>query len=307
MHDLWTEAHRPDSTEGYVFQNDTQRAQVNKWISDKNIPHLLFSGSPGTGKTTLAKILIKAMDIHPYDLLEINASTNNGIDNIRDSVIRFAETSPFGDFKVVLLDEADFMSPHAQAGLRNVMETYADNARFILTCNQITKVIPALQSRCQHFHINQLDQTEFTARMAQILMSEGVDFDLDVLDTYVRSSYPDLRKCINICQQHSIDNQLTVSKVEAGSTMDFRIAAVDLIKGGKIREARQLICQQLRPEEVDELITWAYNNLDLWSNTPEGQDQAVLVIRKAAVNTSLVADHEINVAAMMVELSALNN
>lgn len=307
MHDLWTESHRPDTTEGYVFQNDSQRSQVNKWISDKNIPHLLFSGSPGTGKTTLARILIKAMDIHPYDLLELNASTSNRIDDIRERVLRFVETSPFGNFKVVLLDEADYLSPNAQAGLRNLMETYADNARFILTCNRVDRVIPALQSRCQNFHINQLDQTEFTTRMAQILLTEGIEFDLDVLDTYVRSSYPDLRKCINICQQHSINKQLIMAKVEDGSTMDYRVAAVDLIKAGRIREARQMICKQLRPEEVDELIAWSYNNLDLWSKSPEGQDQAILYIRKAAVNASLVADHEINVAAMLVELASITD
>ena len=305
MKQIWTEAYRPDTLDGYVFQNQIQRSQVQNWINERNIPHLLFSGGPGTGKTTLARILVKALGIHPYDVLELNASRTNSVEDVRDRIISFVSTSPFGEFKVVLLDEADFLTPNAQAALRNVMETYADNARFILTCNYRHKVIPAIQSRCQDFHIDQLDQTEFATRMAQILLTEGIEFDLESLDTYVRVSYPDLRKCINVCQQHSISGVLQVTRV-ADSNQDYRIAAVGMIKAGNIRAARQLICKQLRPEEMDELISWAYNNLDLWSTTDEGQDQAILVIRKAAVNASMVADAEINVAAMITELSQIN-
>jgi len=305
MKQIWTEAYRPDTLDGYVFQNQIQRSQVLNWINERTIPHLLFSGGPGTGKTTLARILVKALDIHPYDVLEINASRDNGIDDLRNRITSFVSTTPFGEFKVVLMDEADGLSPQSQAALRNLMETYADHARFILTCNIRHRVIPAIQSRCQDFHITQLDQTEFATRMAQILLTEGIEFDLDALDTYVKCSYPDLRKCINVCQQHSIGGVLQVTQV-ADSNQDYRIAAVGMIKAGNLRAARQLICKQLRPEEMDELISWAYHNLDLWSNTDEGQDQAILIIRKAAVNTSMVADAEINVAAMITELSQIN-
>lgn len=306
MHDLWTERYRPNTLDGYVFTDEQQRKQIERWIGEKNIPHLLFSGSAGTGKTTLAKILIQSLFIHPYDLLQINASSQTGVDNMRTTIVNFVSTMAFGDLKVVLLDEADYLSPNAQGSLRGIMEDYSDNARFILTCNFAHKIIPALKSRCQGFHIDRLNVNEFTARIAEILLAEQVTFDLDTVDTYVKATFPDLRKCINMCQMNTVDGQLQAQTDNEHGTADYRLAAVDMFKQGKIREARQLICKQVGAEQVDELISWAYNNLDLWSKDPEGQDQAILIIRKAAVNASLVADHEINVAAMLCELTSIN-
>lgn len=309
MISLWTEKHRPDTLDGYVFTDQHQRAQIEKWIAEQDIPHLLFSGAAGTGKTTLAKILIKAMDPHPYDLMQLNASAINRVDDVRETIYNFVSTIPFGTIKIVLLDEADYLSHSAQAALRNLMEENSQTVRFILTCNYAHKVIPALKSRCQGFHIDKLDTTEFTQRVAEILLAEGVTFrenTLDILDTYVKSTFPDLRKCINICQMNTVDGELMLKNSQEDGTADYRIAAVELIKSGNIRQARSLITKQTSADQVDELISWAYQNLDLWSSTPEGQDQAILIIRKAAVNASLVADHEINVAAMLTELSSIN-
>ncbi len=197
MKELWTEKYRPSDIDGYVFRDEDQRAQVKQWIDTLTIPHLLFSGAPGVGKTTLAKILINQLGIDEYDVLEINASRENSIDTIRDKITGFVATMPFGDFKVVLLDEADYISPNGQAALRGVMETFHASARFILTCNYPNRVIPALHSRCQGFHIERVDHTEFTARIATVLVTEQVEFDLDTLDSYVKATYPDLRKCLN--------------------------------------------------------------------------------------------------------------
>jgi replication factor C small subunit len=303
MKQLWVEAHRPKDVDGYVFRDETQREQVKQWIKEGAIPHLLFSGSAGIGKTTLAKILITALNIDEYDILQINASRDNGVDFIRTRIEGFVSTMPFGKFKIVLLDEADYLSPGAQAVLRGLMETYSDTARFIMTCNYPHKIIPALHSRCQGFHIEKVDHTEFTARAATVLVTEGVDFDLDTLDSYVKATYPDLRKCLNLLQMNSTDNKLKAPSETGTGTSDYKLAMIDLFKHGKIREARKLLCEQARPEEMEEIISWAYNNLSLWSKTDEGQDEAILIIRKAAVNAPLVADHEINLSAMMIELS----
>jgi replication factor C small subunit len=305
MKQLWVEQYRPRDIEGYVFRDEAQRDQVKQWIKAGSIPHLLFSGAAGIGKTTLAKILINALNIDTYDVLEINASRTNSVDDIRDSVVNFVSTMPFGDFKIVLLDEADYLSPNAQAALRGVMEEYSQTARFIMTCNYPHKIIPALHSRCQGFHIEKVDHTEFTARAATVLVTEGVDFDIDTLDSYVKATYPDLRKCLNLLQMNTVEGKLKRPSETGTGTADYKLAMVDLFKAGKIREARTLLAAQARPEEMDEIFRWMYDNLDMWSATPEGQDEAILVIRKGLVNHVSCADAEINLSATLVELSQI--
>ena len=305
MKQLWTEKYRPDNVDGYVFRDGAQKEQVAQWIKEKTIPHLLFSGAPGVGKTTLAKILIKQLEIDEYDVLEINASRENSVDTIRDKISGFVQTMPFGDFKVVLLDEADYISPNGQAALRGVMETYAQTARFMLTCNYPNRVIPALHSRCQGFHIEKFDQAEFTARMATVLLEENVEFELDVLDTYVKATYPDLRKCLNMCQMNSNDGTLSKPHGDEGGSKEYKLEVVTMFKAGKIKEARQLLCKNARPEEMEEMFRWMYDNIDLWGTTEEQRDAAIIVIRNGLVNHAMVADPEINLSATLCELTQL--
>jgi len=305
MKNLWTENYRPNTINDYVFRDENQKSQVKSWIDSGSIPHLLFSGSPGVGKTTIAKVLINELDIDEFDLLEINASRENSVDTIREKIISFVETMPFGDFKVVLLDEADYISPNGQAALRGVMETYHASARFILTCNYPNKIIPALHSRCQGFHIDRIDITEFTARVATILVEEKVEFELDTLDTYVKATYPDLRKCLNICQMNSTSGSLTLPSGDEGNSQDYRLSVVELFKEGKILEARSLLCNSVRPDEMDDIFRWMYDNLDLWATEQEKQDKAILIIRDGLVNHTLVSDPEINLSATLCELTSL--
>jgi replication factor C small subunit len=302
---LWTEKYRPDTLDGYVFKSEHQKRLIQSWVDKKEIPHLLFSGSPGVGKTTLAKILINTLGVNDFDVLEINASRENSVDTIRDKIVGFVETMPFGDYKVVLLDEADYISHNGQAILRGVTEMYADTARFILTCNYPNKIMPALHSRFQGFHIDKTDITEFTARVATILVNEDIDFDLDTLDTYVKATYPDLRKCLNTCQMNSETGTLISPNGDESGGADWKFAAVDLFKARKYNEGRTLICQNVRPEEIEDVFRWMYDNLDLWGTTPEVQDDAILIIRDGLVDHGVVADTEINLSATLIELSKL--
>jgi len=304
--ELWTEKYRPKTIEEYVFKDEAQKRQVKSWIKEESIPHLLFSGSAGIGKTTLAKVLLNELGIQDFDVLEINASRENNVDTVRDKITNFVQMIPFGPFKVVLLDEADYLSLNAQAILRGLMETYSSTARFILTCNYPNKIIPALHSRCQGFHVEKTDQTEFTARVATILVTEGIEFDLDTLDTYVKLSYPDLRKCINLVQQNiTEDLNLTSPTAGEGDSSDYKIEMVELFKKGQIQQARKLLCGRARPEEMEDIYRWLYDNLDLLGSTEEQKDSAVLVIKQGLVDHTLVADPEINLAAVLVKLARL--
>ena len=304
MKELWVEKYRPNTVDGYVFRDDAQKQQVKQWIADGTIPHLLFSGNAGIGKTTLAKILLNQLEVNDLDVLEINASRTNSVEDVRDKIVNFVQMIPFGAFKVVLLDEADYLSPNAQAALRGVMEEYHTTARFILTCNYPNRIIPAIHSRCQGFHIAKIDQTEFTARVAEILIAEGITPNLDTLDTYVKATYPDLRKCINMVQMNSVDNTLVSPQEGDTGESDWKLDMVELFKAGKIHDARKLLCGTVRAEEMEEIYRWLYDNIELFG-TDEQQDQAVLIIKQGLVDHTLVVDPEINLAATLIRLGSL--
>lgn len=304
MKELWVEKYRPKTIKEYVFRDEHQKQQVERWLKEETIPHLLFSGSAGIGKTTLAKILCNELGINDLDILEINASRENNVDTVRDKIINFVQMIPFGPFKVVLLDEADYLSPNAQAALRGVMEEYHTTSRFILTCNYPNRIIPALHSRCQGFHVERVDINEFTARVATILVEENVEFDLDTLDTFVKATYSDLRKCIQLVQQNSLNGKLHMPEKGDSSEADYRIEMVELFKKGKISEARKLVCGQARPEEIEEIFRWLYDNVALFGDDSQ-QEKAILIIKQGIVDHTLVNDPEINLAATLIRLSHL--
>lgn len=305
MKELWTEKYRPQTIDGYVFTDPVQREQVEYFIKEKSIPHLLFTGPAGTGKTTLARILVNSLEIDQYDFLQVNASRDNGVDFLKNKIEGFVSTMPFGDLKIVLLDEADYLSHNAQAILRGLMETYQSQARFILTANLAHKIIAPLKSRCQQILIDKTDQTEFTSRAATVLLNENIDFELDTLDSYVKATYPDLRSCLKLLQTNSTTGKLIISKTSSSSdSADHKLEVVSLFKQGKIREARVLLCANTSPDEVEGIFKWLYQNIDLWGSI-EKQDEAIKLIRKGLYYHTIIGDPEVNLSATLVELSQL--
>jgi DNA polymerase III delta prime subunit len=307
MQNIWVEKYRPKNVDEYVFRDTDQEKVINSWISNKQIPHLLLSGSPGTGKTTLAKLLMNELGVNNMDYKIIDASTNNGVETIRQIIETFCTTMPFGDFKYLILDEADYLSPNAQAVLRHSIEKYSHCVRFILTANYPSKIIPALHSRCQGFHIESLDRESFDMRVANILLVEQIDFDIDALVSYTNATYPDLRKAINLCQQNCLDGKLIPLRQDDLGETDYKFEIVELFKNKKFKEAREKICQQIRQDEYEDMFKFMYQNVSLWADNNDKLRSAIIVIRDGLVKHVSCADPEINLSATLCELEILSN
>lgn len=305
-HLLWCEKYRPATLEDYVFHNEAHKKAFTQMVKDKTIPHLLLSGVQGSGKTTIAQILINALEFESADIMIINASDENSVDDMRDKIKGFIGTFAMGGFKVVLLEEADYLSQPAQAVLRKYMEDESSTARFILTCNYVHKVLPPIVSRTQHYMFKAADANEITEFCAKILIAEEIEFDLDTLDKYVSVGYPDIRKIINLLQQNSIAGRLLNQTAEA-EVGDYKFTLLDLIGQDKWFEARKLTCGTVPGEEWEAVYRFLYENLDKSPkfSKKENYEAGIVIIAKYLRSHAIVSDFEINAAAMFIELSSL--
>lgn len=304
---LWIEKYRPVTLDEYVWQDQTLRSKAEEWLKERALPHLLLSGVSGTGKTSLAKLMLKLLGIPNGDILTIYASRERKIDEIQDRIVNFASTWALNDtgFKYVLLDEADSLSLLSQRFLRSEMETYEASCRFILTCNYPQKISAAIHGRVQEVKFSALEKDAFIVRVGEILTTEGVEFDIMDVMSYVDMTYPDLRKCIGLTQQYTQKNVLAAPPPpeDMVNGKDYLIEVANLFKNGRYLEARKLIVSQAQVEEYTDIYRYFYKNLHLWGDTEEQQDDALLAIRRGLVNHGIVADPEINIAACLVELS----
>jgi len=293
---LWVEKYRPSTLEGYVG-NDVLKAKLEQYIETQDIPHLLFYGTAGTGKTTAAKILIKNIDC---DYMFINASDERGIDTVRDKIKGFASTVGFAPLKIVVLDEADFLGREAQPALRNMMEAYSASTRFILTANYVERIIDPLVSRTQVYKLTPPSKKEAAKKLADILKDENVEYETKTIAQIVNAYYPDIRKIINTAQLQTRDGKLQVS-IDELIGQDIKLKVVDVLTSNmpfkdKVSEIRKLVADS-QIQDFTELYGLLYEYVDTYA--PTKVPQAVIAIAEGQFRDGQVVDKEINFVATL--------
>lgn len=295
---LWVERYRPRVLEEYVG-NDLIKEKVGNYIETNDVPHLLFFGKAGTGKTTLAKLIVNSLEC---DYIIINASDERGIDTIREKIKGFASTVGFKPLKVIILDEADYLTPEGQAALRNVMETFSKHTRFILTCNYVEKIISPIQSRTQTFQIVPPTKKDVAVQVSRILAKEGITFEPKDLVPIIDSSYPDIRKIINTCQLNSSKGTLKLDITTiVGSDVKSKILDIlktDDVYRNKYMNIRQVVADY-KIHDFVEIYTFLFEKVDEYAEDPTG---VILKLAEGSFRDSLVVDKEITFMATILEI-----
>ena len=302
-HTLWVEKYRPDSLESYIG-NEHLKSKIKLYLESGDLPHLLLYGKAGTGKTTLAKLLVNNIEC---DHLYINASDENSVDTVRNKVRNFASTIGFKDMKVIILDECDYITPNAQAALRNLMETFSKHTRFILTCNYVERIIDPIQSRCQPFQIVPPSRKEVAVHLNNILKEESVTFEMDDVATLVNGGYPDIRRVINFAQRQVVDGKLSIDQnnlvaVDLNVNV-FSSQIVNVLKTQNKKDAFVTIRKMLADNQISDfadLFRLLYDEVDDYGTGHIAE--CILTVAKYQLSDAQVVDKEINAMAMLIEL-----
>ena len=297
-HSLWVERYRPSDLNTYIG-NEHLKSKVSIYLESEDVPHLLLYGVAGTGKTTLAKIIVNNIDC---DHLYINASDENNVETVRTKVKNFASTMGFKDYKVIILDECDYITPNAQAALRNLMETYSNHCKFILTCNFVERIIDPIQSRCQSYNLMPPSKKEVALHLGEMLSTENVEYDISDVAFIVNSCYPDIRRVINSAQKQSLDNELKLDKQDILRS-DYKMKVLEILKEQDKRNAFKNIRQLLLDSQVKdyaELFRLLYDEVDDYGRGHVAG--CILIIAKFQMYDGQVVDKEINAMAMLIEL-----
>jgi DNA polymerase III delta prime subunit len=298
-HSLWVEKYRPNKLEDYVG-NEHLKAKVEGYLESGDVPHLLLYGKAGTGKTTLAKLIVNSIEC---DYIIINASDENNVDTVRNKVKNFASSMGFKPFKIIIMDEFDYMTPNAQAILRNLMETFSKHCRFILTCNYVEKVIEPIQSRCQSFQIVPPTKKDVAIQMSKILKAENVEFDVKDLVPIIDASYPDIRKVINTCQLNSNKGKLKVD-VQNLLENDYKLKVIDILKSNddkrnKYMKLRQAIIDS-KANDFSDLYTILYDKVDEYAG--DNTSGVILLLGDGVAKSAVAIDKEIIAASTLIQI-----
>ena len=298
-HSLWVEKYRPNKLEDYVG-NEHLKAKVEGYLESGDVPHLLLYGKAGTGKTTLAKLIVNSIEC---DYIIINASDENNVDTVRNKVKNFASSMGFKPFKIIIMDEFDYMTPNAQAILRNLMETFSKHCRFILTCNYVEKVIDPIQSRCQSFQIVPPTKKDVAIQMSKILKAENIEFDVKDLVPIIDSAYPDIRKVINTCQLNSAKGKLKVD-VQNLLENDYKMKVVDILKSNddkrnKYMKVRQAIIDS-KATDFSDLYTVLYDKVDEYAGA--NTSGVILLLGDGVAKSAVAIDKEIIAASTLIQI-----
>lgn len=304
---LWVDKYRPTSVEDYIFQDANQKTNVLRMVIDQSIPNLLLSGIQGTGKTSLARLLLRELEVDEMDILSINASEKTSIDNIRETVIPFITSYASGDYKIVIMEEANKLSKAAQDSMKVILEDYAQYVRFIFTTNEEHKILPAIKSRFQQFRFKAHSKPLVINLLTHILTEEKVKFNPELLLGYVNAAYPDIRKTIHLIEQNSKTGTL-MPVTNLNENAEYKSIMLGLIENDNFGKIKSAVVPMIEPEEWDDAYKFLYENLSKspkLSGDVNAMGEAVVWIAEYMYRHSMVSEPSINAAALMIRLSQI--